>query len=89
MCTVKDKDILIDMGHVLVKIVVLSNIAQEVAAAIRIEGKFSIYAVLNHDGGQVHILISLRSIDRAALDQHLRKVASDLRLRRIGPPETP
>ena len=65
--------------NIIVDVVVPKNKAQDATAAIRIEGKYSIFAVLNQADG-VHILVAIRIHNRAEFYAHLKKVSGTLQL---------
>ncbi|MBT6690730.1 hypothetical protein HOB10_00135 [Candidatus Parcubacteria bacterium] len=89
MCKHDDQSLNAHVLKIIVDIIVPKNKAQDAAAAIRVEGKYSIFAVLNqHSDSEsdnqshgVHILVAIRIQSRAEFYAHLRKVCGTLQLK--------
>ncbi len=81
MCTDNTKpNLSVHVMKIMVDVVVPNDKAQDAAAAIRVEGKYSIFAVLNQADG-VHIIVAIRIQNRAEFYAHLKKVSGLLQLK--------
>jgi len=81
MCTETNKTaLLVHVMQIIVDVVVPNDKAHAAAAAIRVEEKYSIFAVLNQSDG-VHILVSISIHDRARFYEHLKQVSGTLQLK--------